>query len=106
MLAVVKVPSLGITSLDITFDMEVKSSFAEKSNTQASATATASWSGWGAKVSIQGSVSTARENTRSSDNSAKYHVQLHAEDRGLPEGLARVLDILQASISTPLPVTP
>ena len=106
MLAVVKVPSLGITSVDITFDMEVKSSFAEKNSTKADATATASWSGWGAKVSIQGSVSTARENTRSSDNSAKYHVQLHAEDRGLPEGLARVLDILQASISTPLPVTP
>ena len=39
-----------------------------------------------------------KENTRSSDNSAKYHVQVLAEDTGMPEGLARVLDILHTAI--------
>lgn len=40
------------------------------------------------------------KNTRASDNSAKYHVQLHAKDYGMPEGLARMMDVL-VSASTP-----
>ena len=57
--------------------------------------------GWGcfsATVHVEGSVATHKENTRSSDNSAKYHVQVLAEDTGMPEGLARVLDILHTAI--------
>jgi hypothetical protein len=102
LLAIVKVPSLAITKVDITFDMEVKSSFASKESTDASAKMSADVKvGWGpisAQVHIEGSVATHKENTRSSDNSAKYHVQVLAEDSGMPEGLARVLDILQTSI--------
>lgn len=102
LLAIVKVPALSITKVDITFDMEVKSSFASKESTDASAKMSADVSvGWGpfsAKVHVEGSVATHKENTRSSDNSAKYHVQVLAEDSGMPEGLARVLDILQSAI--------
>lgn len=101
MLAIVKVPNLSITTVDITFDMEVKSSFSSKESTDASATLEAQMSfGWGmfkGSVKVNGSVATHKENTRSSDNSAKYHVSVHAEDRGMPEGLARVLDILQTA---------
>ncbi|CBA16244.1 DUF2589 domain-containing protein [Xanthomonas albilineans] len=103
LLAIVNVPSLSIQTVDITFDMEVKSSFSEKSSTDASASLSADMEfGWGlfkAKVNIQGSVATHKENTRSSDNSAKYHVSVHAEDKGMPEGLARVMDILQSSVA-------
>lgn len=101
LLAIVKVPNLAISTVDITFDMEVKSSFSshESSDTSASldATAQVGWGVFSAKVHIQGSVATHKENTRSSDNSAKYHVSVHAEDKGMPEGLARVLDILQTA---------
>ncbi len=103
LLAIVNVPSLSIRTVDVTFDMEVKSSFSEKSSTDASASLSADMEfGWGmfkAKVHIQGSVATHKENTRSSDNAAKYHVSVHAEDRGMPEGLARVMDILQSSVA-------
>lgn len=51
-------------------------------------------------VSIKGSVSCHEKNTRSTDNSAKYHVSIHAKDTGMPEGLARMLDILSTA-STP-----
>ncbi|WP_211464625.1 DUF2589 domain-containing protein [Collimonas silvisoli] len=102
LLAIVKVPALSITKVDITFDMEVKSSFASKESTDASAKMSADMKfGWGmfsATVHVEGSVATHKENTRSSDNSAKYHVEVLAEDNGMPEGLARVLDILQSSI--------
>ena len=103
MLAIVKVPNLSITTVDVTFDMEVKSSFtaSEKSSAEleAGADVTVGWGILKAKVHIQGKVSSHKENTRTSDNSAKYHVSVHAEDRGMPEGLARVMDILQTSIA-------
>lgn len=103
LLSIVKIPNLSITTVDIVFDMEVKSSFSAKESTDASASfdATAKF-GFGmfsATVRIQGSVATHKENTRSSDNSAKYHVQVHAQDAGMPEGLARVMDILQSAVA-------
>ncbi|MEV4778217.1 DUF2589 domain-containing protein [Burkholderia sp. LMU1-1-1.1] len=102
LLAIVKIPSLSITKVDITFDMEVKSSFCSKESTDAkaafSADAKFSAGPFSVNVHLEGSVASHKENTRSSDNSAKYHVQVLAEDGGMPEGLARVLDILQTSI--------
>ena len=103
LLAIVNVPNLSVTNVDITFDMEVKSSFSASAGaaTEAS-TSSEGGIGWGpfsAKVTVQGKVSAHAENTRSSDNSAKYHVEVHAEDKGMPEGMARVMDILQTSIA-------
>jgi len=102
LLAIVKVPSLAITKVDITFDMEVKSSFVAKEGSSSSGSFSADMKvGWGpfsASVHMEGSVSSHKENTRSSDNSAKYHVQVLAEDAGMPEGLSRVIDILQTAI--------
>ena len=102
LLAIVKIPSLSVTKVDITFDMEVKSSFASKESNDASgsfsADITAGWGPVSVKVHMQGAVASHKENTRTSDNSAKYHVQVLAEDSGMPEGLARVLDILHTAI--------
>lgn len=103
LLAIINVPNLTITNVDITFDMEVKSSFSVTAGVESSHSVTASASaGWGpfsAKASVTGKVSAHAETTRKSDNSAKYHVSVHAEDRGMPEGMARVMDILQTSIA-------
>jgi hypothetical protein len=113
LLAIVKVPNLSITSVDINFNMEVKSSFSTKESNDYSASMSAelgvNWGVFSAKVNIQGSVSSHKENTRASDNSAKYTVSVRAEDKGMPEGLARVMDILQTAaaprrISEPMAV--
>ena len=102
-LALVNVPALRIMAVDITFDMEVKSSESSKETSDTSAKLEAEMSfGWGmfkGTVKVSGSVATHKENTRSSDNSARYHVEVHAKDTGMPEGLARVLDILQSSVA-------
>lgn len=102
MLAIVKVPALSIKKVDITFDMEVKSSFSERNVDDKSGSLKASakigFGPFSANVSISGSISSHKENTRASDNSAKYHVQALAEDDGMPEGLSRVIDILQQGI--------
>jgi hypothetical protein len=101
MLALVKIPNLSINSVDVTFDMEVKSSTSTSASADEQASLEASaqvgWGPFSASVKIQGSVSSHQEHTRSSDNSAKYHVEVHALDAGTPEGLARVLDILQTA---------
>lgn len=103
LLTLVNTPALSIKRVNITFDMEVKNTTSEKSSQDMSAQASAEASfGFGcfkAKVNISGSVSSHKENTRSSDTSAKYHVEVFAEDSGMPEGMHRLYDILQSAIS-------
>lgn len=103
-LSIVPIPNLQVDQVDITFDMEVKSATSEKSSKDEEgsldATAKVGWGPFSVEVKIHGSVATHQENTRTSDNSAKYHVEVKATNHGIPEGLARVLDIL-ASAAAP-----
>jgi hypothetical protein len=102
MLAIVPIPNLQIDEVNILFDMEVRE--CEKSESSLDAGAQFSLSaGFGpVKISITGSVSVHQSNTRSSDNSAKYHVDVRATNHGYPEGLARVMDIMAASAAPTL----
>jgi len=47
---------------------------------------------WNAKIS--GKVATNKENTRSTDNSAKYNVKVHAEQLPATEGMLKLSDYL------------
>lgn len=109
LLAIVKVPALGIDTVDIIFDMEVKNSETSKESEDKqgkfSADASVGWGPFSLKVHVEGSVATHKENTRSTDQSAKYHVEVHAADKGMPEGLARVLDMMNSAIA-PKTITP
>lgn len=98
LLFIVNIPSLSVKKVDITFDMEVKSAAEEKNSSDESLEAKAGdrLFGWGIK--IKGNVSAHQESTRKTDNSAKYHIEVHAADEGMPEGLSRVLDIMQTAI--------
>lgn len=102
MLAIVPIPNLQIDEVNILFDMEVKQSERQESEMDLSASATASLNLGLFKVSISGSVSAHQSNTRSSDNSAKYHVDVRATNHGTPEGLARVLDMMAANVAPSL----
>ena len=102
MLAIIPIPNLQIDEVNVTFDMEVKESEQSESSTDASASLSGSGSILGFKVSVSGSVSTHSSNTRSSDNSAKYHVDVAATNHGTPEGLARILDIMSANVAPSL----
>ena len=98
LLTIVKAPNLQVKDVEINFNMEVKASSASSNETNKKASVDASWAGWGAKVSFHGSVSNKNTSQRSSDTSAKYEVKVLAKDDGAPEGLMKVLDILQESI--------
>lgn len=102
LLAIVPIPNLQIDEVNVIFDMEVKQSEKSDKSLDIGASLTGSV-GWGPfKVSVTGSVSAHESNTRSSDNSAKYHVDVRATNHGTPEGLARVLDMIAAGISPSL----
>ncbi len=102
MLAIVPIPNLQVDEVNILFDMEVKQSEKSESSLDVGASLNATARFAGVKVSVSGSVSVHQGNTRSSDNSAKYHVDVRATNHGVPEGLARVLDMMAANVAPSL----
>jgi hypothetical protein len=113
MLPLVPLPSLAITSADIAFTMEVKTSETSKesSDSESSYSASASASWWGMKfnATVAGKVATHKENTRSTDNSAKYEVKVHAEQLPPTEGMLKLSDYLTQMLEPsliPLTVDP
>lgn len=99
MLAIVPIPNLQVDEVNVLFDMEVKETESSASSIDGGGSFTAQANFGIFKASVSGSVSTHSSNTRSSDNSAKYHVDVRASNQGTPEGLARVLDIMSACIA-------
>lgn len=103
LLAIVNVPALSIDVVDVTFDMEVKSSTSSESssdkNGELEANAGLKIGPFSMNVKIKGSIACHEKNTRSSDNSAKYHVQVHASQQKTPEGLMRMLDIISSAVA-------
>lgn len=99
MLAIVPIPNLQVDEVNVLFDMEVKQSERQESAMDLSASITGTVNLGIVKVSVTGSISAHQANTRSSDNSAKYHVDVRATNHGTPEGLARVLDMMAANVA-------
>lgn len=97
LLAVVPVPNLQVDQVNLLFDIEVKQSERREASIELSAGASGKLGAL--KVGITGSVSAHQTNTRSTDNSAKYHVDIRAANHGTPEGLARVLDMIAANMT-------
>lgn len=102
MLAIVPIPNLQVDEVNILFDMEVKQSEQSESANDYGGSFSGGGSILGFKVSVSGSISSHSSNTRSSDNSAKYHVDVSATNHGTPEGLSRVLDMMAANVAPTL----
>ena len=105
-LGLVPIPSLLIDDVQIDFQMEVTDVATEKSSTNAEASvkAEASYNSLlvKGKVEVGGRVTSARENTRSTNQTAKYQVHVSARQQPPTEGLSRLMDLLAASIE-PIP---
>ncbi|GHV04480.1 alpha-amylase [Campylobacterota bacterium] len=107
-LGLVPIPSLLIDDVDIEFQMEVSATenTKETENKEGSVTASGSY-GFGffkAAVNVQGKVSSSRENTRSTNQTAKYQVKVSAHQQRQTEGLSRLMDIMAQCVA-PLPIT-
>ncbi len=102
-LGLVPLPALLIDDVQIDFQMEVTTTetTTDKSAKEASTTANASFRfgcfGSGS-VSVNGKVSSSRENTRSTNQTAKYQVHVSARQQQPTEGMSRLMDIMAACI--------
>jgi hypothetical protein len=109
MLAILPLPALKVKEAEVTFSMQVNSSTEDTSESSSEASIDGSGSvGWGpfkVSVKVHGKTSSHSSQTRKSDNSAKYDVHVLATDDGIPEGLARILDMMQDAI-TPTAAAP
>ncbi|MFX3625333.1 MAG: DUF2589 domain-containing protein [Ectobacillus sp.] len=106
-ISIVSTPNLLIDKINITFDMEVKSATVDKGSTSTEAggsgSVKAGFGPFSAKVNFYGKVASHKENVRQTDKSAKYHVEVSASQAGTPEGLSRMLDMLN-NVIVPQPV--
>lgn len=110
LLTIIPINSLAVETVDINFEMEVKSSFSEdtseakEKNLQAAASLDVKL-GWGPiSASIKGSVSYDQKDSSTHDthyqksNSAKYTVGVHAGQLPLPKGVNIIIEAFSKSI--------
>ncbi|MFN0204388.1 MAG: DUF2589 domain-containing protein [Bacteroidia bacterium] len=110
MLTIIPLNSLAVETVDISFEMEVKSSFSEEQSQEKTDTLKTEGSfeaklGYGCfSASVKGSVSkdSTERNTNKShyekSNSAKYTVNVHAGQLPLPKGINIIIDAFSKAI--------
>jgi hypothetical protein len=111
LLTIVPLNSLAVSTVDITFEMEVNSSFSEEQSETKSTESKGEGSfeakiGWGpVSVTIRGSASYDSKDASTHDthyqksNSAKYTVAVHAAQLPLPKGVNTIIEAFAQSIS-------
>lgn len=118
-ITIIPINSLGVDLVDITFEMEVKSSFAEEQSetTETAINASAEWEvkvGWGpVSASIKGSASYDQKDSSThsthyeKSNSAKYTVNVQAHQLPVPKGVNTIIEAYTLAIQPIImPVTP
>ena len=122
-ITMIPIPTLSVSTVDITFDMEVKSSYSHdtssestsKTHEEGSFDAKASWGCF--SVEVKGSVSHDSSQSNSDkqsfqkSNSARYHVEVTAQQQPIPDGIKMLLQMFANNmemkpILTSAPVTP
>lgn len=103
-IGLVPIPSLLIDRVDVDFQMEVTDTNSSTDKTETSATTDISAKWFQVNVGISGKVTSSRENTRSSNQTAKYQVHVSASQQPQTEGLSKLMDIM-ASCIEPVPTS-
>lgn len=101
-IGLVPIPSLLIDRMEIDFQMEVTDTNSSTDKSEESLTTDISSKWFGVNVGISGKVSSSRESTRSSNQTAKYQVHVSASQQAPTEGLSKLMDIM-ASCIEPIP---
>ena len=97
-IGLVPIPSLLIDRVDVDFQMEVTDTSNVKNTTNAEVETKASAKHWFINAEISGKVTTARENTRMTNQTAKYQIHVTASQQPQTEGLSKLMDIMASCI--------
>lgn len=110
LLTIIPINSLGVTSVDVGFEMEVKSSYSETEHqeNQSETSAEASLEGklgWGIlSVSVKGTASYSSKDSATHDthyeksNSSKYTINVQASQLPVPKGVNTIIEAFTQSI--------
>lgn len=110
LLTILPINSLAVETVDVAFEMEVKSSFSEDDNKTSESETKGEGSfesrlGWGfLSVTIKGSASYASKDSSTHNthyeksNSAKYSVNVHAGQLPLPKGVNTIIEAFTQAI--------
>ena len=110
LLTILPINSLAVETVDVSFEMEVKSSFSEDDTKEKSSESKGEGSfetklGWGPlSVSIKGSASYSSKDSETHNthyeksNSAKYTVNVHAGQLPLPKGVNTIIEAFTQAI--------
>jgi hypothetical protein len=110
-ITMVPIPSLAVSSVDITFDMEVKSSYSHETDSESESKTSETGSfdakaGFGCfSVELKGSVShdssqsNSDKQTYQKSNDAKYHVEVKAEQQPIPDGIKMLLEMFSKNMT-------
>lgn len=110
LLTIVPLNSLGVDDVNITFEMEVKSSFSDETSQTSETTVAAEASfevkvGWGpVSATVRGSASYDHKDSSThsthyqKSNSAKYTVSVHAGQLPLPKGVNTIIEAFAQTI--------
>lgn len=101
-LGLVPIPSIMVSDVNIDFQMEVTDTETTKSNTSGEVTTNIEGS-YGflfakTQVKVSGKVSSSRENTRTTNQTAKYQVHVAARQQQPTEGMSKLMDILSSCV--------
>lgn len=97
-IGLVPIPSLLIDRVDVDFQMEVTDTSNVKSTINAEVETKVSGKSWLISAEISGKVTTARENTRMTNQTAKYQIHVTASQQPQTEGLSKLMDIMASCI--------
>ena len=97
-IGLVPIPSLLIDRVDVDFQMEVTDTSNVKSTINAKVETKVSGKSWLISAEISGKVTTTRENTRMTNQTAKYQIHVPASQQPQTEGLSKLMDIMASCI--------
>lgn len=101
LLSLVPVPAFTMDEATVRFSMEVRDQVVDKNSVGTETESEIGFSAWGFTAAISGSVTTQKENTRTTDKSAKYEIYARACQQAPAEGMAKLTSIV-ASVIEPV----
>ncbi len=94
MLSIVPIPYLRINDMTIDFEYQIRDVETSESTSETKISTSAKMNGWFYKVQLKGSFTYRTANKRETDRRSTLKITVNAVQDEIPEGLARVLDIL------------
>ncbi len=98
LISLVPMPAFTMDEATVDFNMEVKESTVDTSDSSSSIASTESFNFWGCSASITGTVSANNSHTRSTDSTAKYTIHARAVQQPATEGMAKLTSLFASSI--------